>query len=130
MENLAICKFCGQIIVKELPEGITREEAMEEGTLACGCEQARAYQRMNERADIAKAELKEMLLEDDETHNIKAVENSVFELLSEGIDLMAKDKIHKIAVGLSSGGTVDIKAGSGGKIALKRSVALTNKREV
>lgn len=128
--EIPVCKFCGQIIAKELPVDATREQALEEGTLACGCEQARAYQRMNERAEVAKAELKEMLLEDDETHNIKAVENSVYELLSGGIDLMAKDKIHKITIGLSSGGTVDIKAGAGGKIALKRSVALTNKREV
>lgn len=128
--EIAVYKFCDQIIAKELPVDATREQALEEGTLACGCEQARAYQRMNERAEVAKAELKEILLEDDETHNIKAVENSVYELLSGGIDLMAKDKIHKITIGLSSGGTVDIKAGAGGKITLKRSVALTNKREV
>lgn len=128
--EIAVCRFCGQIIAKELPENITREEAIEEGTLACNCELARAYQRMNERAEVAKEELKEMLLDDDETHNIKAVDNSVYELLSGAIDLMAKDKIYKINVGLSSGGTVDVKAGSGGKIALKRSVAITNKREV
>ena len=128
--EIAVCKFCGQIIAKELPEGATKEEAMEEGTLACGCEQARAYQRINERAAIAKIELKEMLCKDDETHNIKAIDNSIFELLSSAIDLIAKDKIYKITVGLSSGGTVEVKAGSGGKIALKRSVALTNKREV
>ena len=71
-----------------------------------------------------------MLLKDDEIHNVKAVDQAVFDFLFKAVDLIAEDKIYKISIGLSSGGTVDIKAGSGGKISLKRSVALTNKREV
>ena len=128
--ELATCKYCGQIISVEVPDGATCAEALEIGTMHCNCLSARAYQAMQERAGIAKAELKEMLLTDDESHNIKAVDPNIFELLSVGIDLMAKDKLYKISVGLCSGGTVEIKSGAGGKISLKRSVALTNKREV
>lgn len=128
--EMAVCKYCGQVSATEIPENATHEEALEIGTMHCNCPSARAYQSMQERAAIAKAELKEMLLTDDEAHNIKAVDPNIFELLSVGIDLMAKDKLYKISVGLCSGGTVEIKSGAGGKISLKRSVALTNKREV
>ena len=125
--ELAVCKFCGQTIAEEYE---TREQAIEEGTLACSCAQARAYQQLRERAQAAKLELRDMLLKDDEVHNVKAVEQVIFDILVSAVDLIAEDKIYKITLGLSSGGTVDIKAGSGGKISLKRSVALTNKREV
>lgn len=128
--EMAVCKFCGQVSTVAIPDGATDEEALEIGVMHCNCWQARACQAMQERAIIAKGKLKEMLLTDDEVHNIKAVAPDVYELMSESIDLMAKDKIYKITVGLSSGGTVEVKAGSGGKISLKRSVALTNKREV
>lgn len=129
MEN-AVCKYCGQVSSFEVPEGATREEALEIGTMHCGCPPARTYREMQKKVGIAKAELSEMLLSDDEARNLKAVDLAIFDLLSGGIELMAKDKIFKINVGLSSGGTVEIKAGAGGKISLKRSVALTNKREV
>ena len=128
--EMAVCKFCGQVSTAEIPKGATQEETLEIGIMNCNCWQARAYQQMQERAETAKIELKEMLLTDDNTHNIKAVDQNVYEFVSESINLMAKDKIYKISVGLSSGGTVEIKAGSGGKISLKRSVALTHKREV
>ena len=128
--ELAICKYCGQIVATDVPEDATKEETLEIGTLNCNCMAARAYQQMQERAEKAKLELKDMLLSDDEIHNIKAVDEEVFNLLSQSIDVMAKDKIYKISVGLCSGGTVDIKAGTGGKISLKMSVSLTNKREV
>lgn len=125
--ELAVCKYCGQTIAEEYE---TKEEAIEQGTLACNCWQARAYQQLKERAEAAKLELRDMLLKDDEIHNVKAVDQAVFDFLINAVDLIAEDKIYKISIGLSSGGTVDIKAGSGGKISLKRSVALTNKREV
>lgn len=128
--ELATCKYCGQILTIELPEGATHEQALEEGTMNCSCVMARTYQQMQERAAAAKIELEEMLLQDDEIHNIKAVDKEIFDLLTSAIDIMAKDKIYKITLGLCSGGTVDIKAGTGGKISLKRSTALTTKREV
>lgn len=129
MEN-AVCKFCGQIQAIEINDNTSEEKLLELGTLSCNCEAARCYQRMQERADIAKVELHNMVLVDDEAHNIKAVDQSVYNLLTSAIELIAKDKIYKISLGLCSGGTVDIKSGAGGKISLKRSVALTNKREV
>lgn len=128
--ELATCKYCGQILTIELPENATHEQALEAGTLNCNCGMAREYQQMQERAATAKIELSAMLLQDDEVHNIKAVDKGIYDLLTNAIDIIAKDKIYKISVGLSSGGTVDIKAGTGGKISLKRSTALTTKREV
>lgn len=128
--ELATCKYCGQILTIELPENATHEQALEAGTLNCNCGMAREYQQMQERAATAKIELSDMLLQDDEVHNIKAVDKGIYDLLTTAIDIIAKDKIYKISVGLSSGGTVDIKAGTGGKISLKRSTALTTKREV
>ena len=128
--EIAICKFCGQIGTEEVPKGATKEEALEIGTRACNCWQARAYQQMLDRAETAKIELKDMLLNDDEKHNIKAVPEELYNLLINAIDLMANDKIYKITVSLCSGGTVEIKANSGGKFSLKRSVAITRKSEV
>ena len=128
--ELATCKYCGQILTIELPENATHEQALEAGTLNCNCGMAREYQQMQERAATAKIELSAMLLQDDEIHNIKAVDKGIYDLLTNAIDIIAKDKIYKITIGLSSGGTVDIKAGTGGKISLKRSTALTTKREV
>ena len=128
--EMAVCKYCGQVSSFEVPKNATHEEALEIGTMHCSCPPARTYQEMQEKVEITKAELSEMLLSDDEAHNLKAVDPAIFDLFSGGIELMAKDKIFKINVGLSSGGTVEIKAGAGGKISLKRSMALTNKREV
>lgn len=129
--ELAVCKFCGQIIADcEVPEGANEKEAAHLGTMECNCVQARAYQRRTTVAEKAKAELADVLLTDDKNHNIKAVEGTVYDLLKTAIDLIADDHIHKISVGLCRGGNVEVKAGSGGKISIKRSVSLTNKREV
>ncbi len=130
MSEIAVCKYCGQIQTTEVPENATHSEALEIGTLVCNCPSAKIYQRIMEKADNAKHELRDMLLSDDETHNIKAVDKDIFDFLAESINLMVKDKIYKITLGLNSGGNVDIKIGSGGKISLKRSVAIANKREV
>ena len=130
MNEIAVCKYCGQIQTVEVPENATRDEALEIGTLACNCPSAKIYQSIMQKAENAKEELKDMLLTDDDVHNIKAVDEDIFKHLAESINLMVKDKIHKITVGLNSGGAVDIKITSGGKISLKRSVAIANKREV
>lgn len=128
--ELAICKYCGQIVATEVPENATKEEAIEIGTLNCNCVMAQEYQRMKESAAKAKIELEDMLLKDDEIHNIKAVDRETFDLLLQGIDIMAKDKIYKITVQLNMGGKVDIKACAGGKFSLQRTVPFSNKREV
>ena len=35
--EIAICKYCGQIVATEVPENATKEEAIEIGTLNCNC---------------------------------------------------------------------------------------------
>ena len=130
MSEIAVCKYCGQIQTVEVPENSSHDEVLEIGTLACSCPTAKIYQSIMQKAENAKEELKDMLLTDDKIHNIDAVDESIFNFLAESINLMVKDKIHKITIGLNSGGAVDIKITSGGKISLKRSVAIANKREV
>ena len=43
---------------------------------------------------------------------------------------MSEQKIYKISLGVASGGVVDIKATSSGKISIERRVALKQKREI
>lgn len=126
----AVCKFCGQFVAAEVPEGADEAEAMRIGTMECNCVEACDYQKRQHRAEKAKLELDNLLSRDNDVHNIKAVPAEVRELLKHAIDLMAEDCLFKINVGVCYGGTVDIKVGAGGKISVKHSVTLANKREV
>lgn len=128
--NQAVCKFCGQAILTDMPEGATCVECEHIGTMECGCEAARNYQKRYERAAKAKIELDVMLSKTDEDSGIKAVPAPILELLKAAIDLMADDQIFKIDVGVCLGGKVDIKSGTGGKISIKRSITQSQKSEV
>lgn len=128
--NQAVCKFCGQAIMTDVPDGATESECVHIGTMQCGCEAARNYQMRYERAEKAKIEIDVMLSKADEDSGIKSVPAQVIELLKAAIDLIADDQIFKIDVGLCLGGKVDIKSGTGGKISIKRSVTQSQKSEV
>lgn len=128
--NQAVCKFCGQAIMTDVPEGATESECVHIGTMECGCEAARNYQKRYERAEKAKIKLDVMLSKADEDSGIGAVPTAVIELLKTAVDLIADDQIHKIDVGLCLGGKIDIKSGTGGKISIKRSVTQSQKSEV
>lgn len=128
--NQAVCKFCGQAIMVDVPENATRAEREHIGTMECGCEAARNYQKRQERAEKAKIEIDVMLSKADEDSGIGAVPTAVIELLKTAVDLIADDQIHKIDVGLCLGGKIDIKSGTGGKISIKRSVTQSQKSEV
>lgn len=128
--NQAVCKFCGQVIMTNVPEDATRAEYEHIGTMECGCEEARKYQKRQERAAKAKIKLDVMLSKTDEDSGIAAVPSAVIDLLKTAVDLIADDQIHKIDVGLCLGGKVDIKSGTGGKISIKRSVTQSQKSEV
>ena len=128
--NQAVCKFCGQAILADVPEGATQAECEHIGTMECGCEEARNYQKRQDRAAKAKIELDIMLSKADEDSGIGAVPTAVIELLKTAVDLIADDQIFKIDVGLTLGGKIDIKSGAGGKISIKRSVTQSQKSEV
>ena len=128
--NQAVCKFCGQAIMADVPEGATRAEREHIGTMECSCEAARNYQKRYERAAKAKIELDIMLSADDEDNGFKAAPQTVIDLLKAAVDLMADDCIFKIDVGICLGGKIDIKSGTGGKISIKRTVTQNLKHEV
>lgn len=131
MDKIPVCKFCGQFNAKvELSDDMTQSETVELATLNCDCPNARIYQRKQEQAEKAKAELESLFLEDDEIHNIKAADSVVVDLLKEAVDLIADDKIYQISVKLTRGGTAEVKATSSGKISVQRSLTLKAKREV
>ena len=129
MQN-AVCKFCGQYVAADVPEGASEEKILKIGTMNCNCAEAASYQRRQHRAEKAKVELDDLLSRDNDAYNIKAVPAEVRELLKHAIDLMAEDCLFKINVGVCYGGIVDIKVGTGGKISVKHSATLANKREV
>lgn len=104
--NQAVCKFCGQAILADVPDGATKSECVHIGTMECGCEDARKYQMRQERAAKAKIELDVMLSSDNEDSGIKAVPAPILELLKAAIDLIVDDQIFKIDVGLTLGGKV------------------------
>ena len=125
------CKFCGQSNAKvDLKDGMTEIEADELATLSCDCPDARNYQKRQEQAAKAKIELETLMLNDNEVHNIKAVDSEAVELLKKAVDLMADDKIYQISIKLTHGGTAEIKATASGKISVQRSLTLKSKREV
>lgn len=128
--NQAVCKFCGQAIMADVPEGATRAECEHIGAMECGCEAASNYQKRQERAAKAKIEIDVMLSKTDEDSGIVAVPTAVIDLLKTAVDLIANDQIFKIDVGLCLGGKIDIKSGTGGKISIKRSVTQSQKSEV
>lgn len=128
--NQAVCKFCGQIMTCDVPDGASQAECERLGTMQCNCEEARIYRKRQERAEKAKLELDIMLSADDEDNGFKAAPQTVIDLLKAAVDLMADDCIFKIDVGICLGGKIDIKSGTGGKISIKRTVTQNLKREV
>lgn len=129
MKN-AFCKFCGQLSASEYPDSTTEKELLEYGTMDCKCYEAQQYQKRKAQAEKAKLELKAVCCAPDENHNIAACDSDILPVLEKAIDLMSEQKIYKISIGVSSGGVVDIKATSSGKISMQRSVALKQKREI
>ena len=125
-----ICKFCGQIGLKDMLDSATEEELLERGTMECNCYEAQQYQKRRNQAEKAKLELSSILSHDDNQHNIGACEEVIISLLKQAVDLMPESKIYKISIGVCSGGTVDIKTTASGKISVQRSVTLKQKREV
>ncbi len=77
----AVCKFCGQVILADVPDGASRAECEHIGTMECGCEEAHKYQMRQERAAKAKIKLDAMLLCDNGDSGIKAVPAPIIELL-------------------------------------------------
>lgn len=47
--STAPCKFCGQMV--QIQEALTDEDAVEAATMACECQEARAYQKEQERRE-------------------------------------------------------------------------------
>lgn len=129
MKN-AFCKFCGQLSANEYPDTASEAELIEHGTMDCNCYEAQQYQKRKAQAEKAKIELKAVCCAPDENHNMAACDNDIIPVLEKAIDLMSEQKIYKISLGVLSGGVVDIKATSSGKISIQRSVALKQKREI
>ena len=126
----AVCKFCGQFFCDVvLPDDATESELLEEGTKRCRCGRALEYQTKKRRVRKAKLELS-TITEENPEQNIRAVDYSVVQLLENGIDSIAEDKICQIKVTLCSGGTIDIKSTSSGKITVARAISIKYKREV
>lgn len=129
MKN-AFCKFCGQLSANGYPDTASEAELIECGAMDCNCYEAQQYQKRKAQAEKAKVELKAVCCAPDENHNTAACDNDIIPVLEKAIDLMSEQKIYKISLGVLSGGVVDIKATSSGKISIQRSVALKQKREI
>lgn len=129
MKN-AFCKFCGQLSANEYPEDISEAELIERGTMDCHCCDAERYQKRKLQAEKAKLELKAVCCAPDKDHNIAACDENILPILENAVDLMSEQKIYKISLGVASGGVVDIKATSSGKISIERRIALKQKREI
>ncbi len=128
--NKAVCKFCGSVMLTEVPEGATETECERIGTMECWCEEACKWRKRQEIADKAKVELGVMLSGADKDSGIDAAPDAVTQLLKSAVDLMAEDMIFKINVDGTLFGKVAITRGAGGKISIKRSQTQSQKREV
>ncbi len=123
--NDGICDIC-------LNHYATDYELLEKASDECKSETISAPALIADvlSAEKAKIELKAVCCAPDENHNIAACDNDIIPVLEKAIDLMSEQKIYKISLGVLSGGVVDIKATSSGKISIQRSVALKQKREI
>lgn len=128
--NNAFCKFCGQVSANEYPDSMSEAELSERGTMDCNCYKAQEYQKRKAQAEKAKLELRAVCCSPDKEHNIAACDSDILPVLEKAIDLMSEQKIYKISLGVLSGGVVDIKATSSGKISIEHRVALKQKREI
>lgn len=82
------------------------------------------------QTEKAKLELKAICCAPDKDHNMSACDENILPILESAVDLMSEQKIYKISLGVASGGVVDIKSTSSGKISIERRVALKQKREI
>lgn len=126
----AVCKFCGQIFCDVImPDDSTEAECLEKGTNRCHCGEALAWSNKKRQARKAKIELS-LIAAENTNENIRSVDDSIVKFLEDAIDIISEDKIHQVKVGLCSGGTIEIKFTSSGKITVSRSTTIKQKREV
>lgn len=105
------CRFCGQMKMVEVPEGLTQEEIDEEVTLDCKCDEAKAYQEKKENEErleaqqlSAKGATFELFHE-----GFPEVEN----ILNECIPLLVTKKAKKITINTGTKVTAQISINKG-----------------
>lgn len=93
-----VCKFCRQTrMMAFVDEDVPQDEVDKAATLACDCQEAKDFKRIQEAADKAKSNLR-TLNEQMETHFSEEVE----QMCDKAIDLIAAGTIEKISMTVGS----------------------------
>ncbi len=117
------CRFCGQIYQFET-DGLATEEQLDAwATEKCDCVDAKIEQKYTKKADEAKANIMEMLEESGGAPDQTQVET---DLMCQGIDLLARQKIVSMAVVTRRGYKLSAKINEKGN--LKTEISKTIKR--
>ena len=63
-EQTGVCRFCGQIQMVKAGDGLTEEELDRLATLQCGCDEAIAIQKVEQKKTYAESNIKQLFAED------------------------------------------------------------------
>lgn len=121
MSNTGItgtCRFCHQtVMVEELPEGMTRDEA---ATRACTCPVATEYRDRLESVESAKVQIQTMFAESEIAMNV----------LMAAVPGISEGKIDKVSVTISSITKAHIFLTSKGKIKILKEIKKQESSEI
>ena len=65
MQYTGACKFCGQIKMISAGDGLEENEIIHLASLQCACDEARAYQKVDQKKTYAEANIKQLFSEDE-----------------------------------------------------------------
>lgn len=131
MENVAVCKYCGQVF---MVPGKTPEEQETQAIAKCNCVEAQAVQRKWRYIDEAKVKLAEAFSFNpfgenaisDEDEGIRAIETA----LEEFIPFLADLRISQISISVCNFGKINLATNAEGRIKIKKTVGATFESKV
>lgn len=115
------CKFCGQAVIVELPEGCTPLEAEEIATENCSCLLARENKKKLKAKEQAKAQVEELFG--------KCSSEDTVELMKDAVELLHSSDIERLTMNINSTTVAEVKIDAKGKYSVTKTLTVKAKRE-
>lgn len=94
---MTVCKFCGQLIMADAPEGATEEQELEIGTMHCNCEKAIMYRERINAVERAKDKVDEIVHMVDVNHNIVGLDDATVDRFKQCMELLIDGKTKSVS---------------------------------
>ena len=132
MENVAVCKFCGQTYCSD---ATSEESLMRAAIMQCDCPGAVAQKKKWERIDIAKQELKDVLnfnptARDEQGGNYGEYVEVIEGKLSSFIEHLIDFEIAGITVSITGVGKISMQIGNKSEIKIKKQITQSYESKV